>query len=53
MLGTATSQPAPKAAVWAGRTMSRIVILFLIDFTMKLANLTLVTQAGLQMFESS
>jgi hypothetical protein len=50
MLGTATIKPAPRAAVWTGRVMSGIVILFLImDFTMKLANLDVVTQAGLQL----
>ncbi|HEY6259638.1 MAG TPA: DoxX family protein [Xanthobacteraceae bacterium] len=50
MLGTATSQPAPKAAVWAGRAMSGIVILFLaMDITMKLANLAVVAEASLQL----
>jgi hypothetical protein len=41
---------APRAAEWTGRVMSAIVILFLaMDITMKLANLTVVTQASLEL----
>jgi hypothetical protein len=47
MSGTATNGAA-RSAVWVGRVMSGIVILFLImDFSMKLANLDVVQQAGL------
>jgi hypothetical protein len=42
--------PPPKTALWAGRIMSGIVILFLVmDVTMKLVDLPIVTQAGLQL----
>jgi TRAP-type C4-dicarboxylate transport system permease small subunit len=48
MPGAATNGPARRTAVWAGRVMSGIVVLFLvIDFGMKLANLDVVQQAGL------
>jgi TRAP-type C4-dicarboxylate transport system permease small subunit len=47
---TATDPTVPKAAMWIGRVMSGIVILFLaMDITMKLANLEVVTQANLQL----
>jgi hypothetical protein len=50
MLSTATNQAAPKAAIWIGRAVSGIVILFLaMDVTMKLANLPVVTEASLQL----
>jgi hypothetical protein len=51
MLSTAANQAAaPRAAIWIGRTMSGVVILFLtMDITMKLANLSVVTQASLQL----
>jgi hypothetical protein len=50
MLSTATNQAAPKAAIWIGRAVSGVVILFLaMDVTMKLANLPVVTEASLQL----
>jgi hypothetical protein len=49
MPDTATNRTA-KTALWVGRAMSGIVILFLaMDLTMKLANLDVVTQATLQL----
>jgi hypothetical protein len=50
MPATATNPTAPKAPLWIGRVMSGIVILFLaMDISMKLANLDVVRQAGLQL----
>jgi hypothetical protein len=50
MLGSAMNQSVPTAALWAGRLMSGVVLLFLaMDITMKLANLAMVAQAGLQL----
>ena len=49
MPDTATNRTA-KTALWVGRAMSGIVILFLaMDLTMKLANLDVVKEAGLQL----
>ena len=50
MPSTAAAHAMPKAALWIGRAMSGIVILFLaMDITMKLANLAVVGEAGLQL----
>jgi hypothetical protein len=50
MPATVTAPTAPKTALWIGRAMSGIVILFLaMDLTMKLANLDVVAQASRQL----
>lgn len=50
MPSTEAVHAIPQTALWAGRAMSGIVILFLaMDITMKLANLPVVREAGLQL----
>jgi hypothetical protein len=49
-LNTLSVSGTSKTALWAGRIMSGIVILFLVmDVAMKLADLPIVTQTGLQL----
>jgi hypothetical protein len=48
MHDTTASAPVSKGALWTGWAMSGLVILFLImDFTMKLLNLPVVTEHGI------